>query len=241
MGIDIYVLDFLLRSRRRPLGNTLWLGRQGFHIHPDQAPVAQRILDRHAPGTPLNLLTGTTGYGEALFSWLGATSITAMDNSAYEGSTLLHDLNCPVPDRLRGVFDCIFDGGTIEHVFNVPMALSNVHAMLRPGGVFLSVNAANNQLGHGFYQFSPELMWRVFSRDAGYEIESMCLMDLIGYPTPMDLVDPVMLGRRDEIGPTAGPTYLMVAARKIRHVALLPVQQSDYTRAWVASGQATAN
>ncbi|WP_059413230.1 methyltransferase domain-containing protein [Cupriavidus basilensis] len=236
MGIDVYVLDFLLRTRRSPLGQTLWLGRQGFHIGHDQAPAAQRVLALHAPGTPLAAIAGTTGYAESLFAWLGASAVTAMDHSAYEGAALLHDLNQPVPTYLHGRFDCIFDGGTIEHVFNVPAALANVHAMLRPGGLFLSVNAANNQLGHGFYQFSPELMWRVFSREAGYEVEAMYLMDLAGLPTPRVLTDPEVLGRRDEIGPTAGPTYLMVAARKTANAALAAVQQSDYARTWLAAG-----
>ncbi|WP_020205091.1 class I SAM-dependent methyltransferase [Cupriavidus sp. WS] len=241
MGIDVYVLDFLMRARRRPLGATLWLGRQGFHIGAPQAMLAQAVLDAHAPGTRLPDIAGDTGYGEALFRFLGASSVQAMDQSAYEGATLLHDLNRPVPAALHAGFDCVFDGGTIEHVFNVPVALANVHAMLRPGGVFLSVNAANNQLGHGFYQFSPELMWRVFSAAAGYRMEAMYLMSLAGMPAPQRLTDPERMGRRDEIGSTAGPMYLMVAARKLAGAQPLPhVQQSDYARAWLGTPQAGA-
>jgi hypothetical protein len=35
--------------------------------------------------------------------FLGSTSITSIDYSDYEGATITHDLNRPIPDQLRGV------------------------------------------------------------------------------------------------------------------------------------------
>ena len=122
-------------------------------------------------------LYSDSGYTDVLFEYLGADSTCAMDASAYEGADILHDLNLPVHGSLFGSFDTVFDGGTLEHVFNFPVAISNVQRMLK-NGLFISVNGANNFLGHGFYQFSPELMWRAFS--TGFIIEMMQLCAITG-------------------------------------------------------------
>jgi len=53
----------------------------------------------------------------------------------------------------------------------------------RSGGLFFMVDGANNFLGHGLYQFCPELLWRMFSR-----IELM--LDDVGKPNPRDVPDP---------------------------------------------------
>jgi hypothetical protein len=107
--------------------------------------------------------------------------------------------------------------------------------MLRPGGLFLSVNAANNQLGHGLYQFSPELFWRAFGPESGYTIERMQLVPLSLPPTPLILDDPA--GERREFGPMSAATYLMAAARRSRTApdVDIPVFQSDYVAAWKAN------
>jgi hypothetical protein len=36
-----------------------------------------------------------------------------------------------------------------------------------------AVTPANNQMGHGFYQFSPELFFRVFSQENGYLLRAL--------------------------------------------------------------------
>src|SRR5262249_4812315 len=60
--------------------------------------------------------------------------VDAMDNSNYEGATILHDLNAPIPSSLCESYDIVWDGGTLEHVFNFPLALHNSMKMLRHGG-----------------------------------------------------------------------------------------------------------
>ncbi len=45
------------------------------------------------------------------------------------------------------------------------------------GGHFISVTFANNFLGHGFHQFSPELYFRVFCPANGFEVESLMLCE----------------------------------------------------------------
>jgi hypothetical protein len=106
---------------------------------------------------------GSQYYAEKLLRAFGATEIVSGDGSPYEGATFIHDFNNPLPEEITDQYDTVFDGGSLEHIFNVPVALANLMKLTRVGGRLLSVNGANNMLGHGFYQFSPELLFsRVF-------------------------------------------------------------------------------
>ena len=64
-------------------------------------------------------------YSEPLFKNLGANLIDSMDNSTYEGATVLHDLNLPITEDMKNKYSVIVDGGTFEHVFNFPVAVKN--------------------------------------------------------------------------------------------------------------------
>jgi 2-polyprenyl-3-methyl-5-hydroxy-6-metoxy-1,4-benzoquinol methylase len=57
----------------------------------------------------------------------------------------------------------VFDGGTLEHIFDYPTAIKNCMKMVKPGGHLLLTTPANNWFGHGFYQFSPELFYSFVS------------------------------------------------------------------------------
>jgi len=235
MGVDLYVMDFLLKFRGRALGDTLWLGRQGFHIHDDD--VANSLLHSYDEGLTIDKIKGKTGYCEEFFKYLGSATIRSLDFSDFEGAEIVHDLNLPAPQELINRFDCIFDGGTLEHVFDIRTALLNVKKMLKVGGLLLMVDGANNFLAHGLYQFSPELLWRAFSRRNGFEIELMQLVDVVGKPSPRDVPDPAVLGRRSEVTMSTARTYLLMAARKTLEIsdAEQKVYQSDYVAAWDAS------
>jgi hypothetical protein len=227
MGIDIFVLDYLLDLGGRDLGDALCLGRQGLHVTAEQA---KPILSVRWAGQDFAELAQGDGYAETLLRKLGARSVQSLDFSNFEAAEIVHDLNTLVPEHLVERFDFILDGGTLEHVFDLPMAFANVKAMLKVGGVLVCVDAANNQLGHGLYQFSPELFWRVFSQDAGFEIEDLSLVPAWGPMERIKQTDPG--GIRQEIGVTPSPVYLMMRARKIRSTGDSGVYQSDYVRAW---------
>lgn len=78
----------------------------------------------------------------------------------------------PLPERLYNAYDTVIDGGTIEHVFNVPEALKTSMRLVAPGGRFIALSIANNYCGHGLYQLSPELFYRVFSPENGFRVDS---------------------------------------------------------------------
>jgi SAM-dependent methyltransferase len=43
----------------------------------------------------------------------------------------------------------------MEHIFDVPQVLRNIHAALKPGGRVFHMSPTSNQVDHGFYSFSP--------------------------------------------------------------------------------------
>jgi len=95
---------------------------------------------------------------QALMRMLGAKRVFTCDISDYEGADLIIDLSKPVDPKYHGTFDTIVDMGTLEHIFDLPQALDNVYAMLRPGGTVILGTMANNSVNHGFYSISPTLL-----------------------------------------------------------------------------------
>jgi len=178
---------------------------------------------------------------------LGARHVTTTDYSDYEGATLVHDMNEPVPEKLHGQFDAVVDAGTLEHIFNFPTAIRNLMLMTKVGGTVFVTTVANNLCGHGFYQFSPELMYRIFTDENGFERPRVVMLEGV-YPAvelrPMlgayRVIDPADAGERVGLQ-NRRPVMIMVDAKKKRHVMpfLNPPQQSDYVATWAAGESET--
>ena len=154
MGIDRTGIVAITRSlaHLEKRDNALTIGRQGIHLGQDPAPFCEEMFKK-----------------EFKFK-----NVDSLDNSDYEGASVIHNLNKPI-DPSMTKYDFIFDGGSIEHVFNVPQALENVINLLEIGGVFCSINGNNNFSGHGMYQFSPELYLSSFTDKYGMKIKEMHL------------------------------------------------------------------
>lgn len=100
------------------------------------------------------------------FKSLGLAEIVALDYSPFEGAEVLFDLNQPnPPEALAAAFDLIIDAGTLEHVFHVPNALSNISRMLRIGGRVAHHVPCSGHIDHGLYQFSPTLFSDYYSKN----------------------------------------------------------------------------
>lgn len=90
------------------------------------------------------------------FRELGYSHAESIDNSDFEGATHIADLNSTtLPDKLKERFGLIYNGGTLEHIFDTRAALKNLYDMLVPGGIVVHVGPMNGWVDHGFYQFSP--------------------------------------------------------------------------------------
>ncbi|MDR1149764.1 MAG: class I SAM-dependent methyltransferase, partial [Spirochaetaceae bacterium] len=86
-----------------------------------------------------------------MFKHFGAVTVDSIDYSDYEGASIVHDMNLPVPGHLKEKYDCVWDGGALEHVFNYPTAIKNCMDMVKIGGHLILETPCNNQCGHGFY------------------------------------------------------------------------------------------
>jgi SAM-dependent methyltransferase len=177
------------------------------------------------------------GYSDPLYGILGARNLQTVDVSDYEKASLIHDMNIPVPQSWHQKYSCVIDSGTLEHVFNFPVAIRNCMDMLKPGGHFIGITPANNQMGHGFYQFSPELYFRVFSPANGFEMVKMLIpVGEKGKTDWYEVSDPATVKSRVMLVNSI-PLSLMFIARKVEHkevFASIP-QQSDYTVIWKKS------
>ncbi len=181
-------------------------------------------------------------HAEAFFKRLGAERVDSLDRSAYQSSTLCRDLNDPPPPPPAEGCDLVYDGGTLEHVFHIPNAIATCMSLVKTGGHFMASLPANHWLGHGFYQFSPELFFRVFSPENGFEIVRVFLAENATAAGRLwRILDPAETGVRTLL---SSPRELLVLVWARKTAAVQPFlkwpQQSDYTARW-AGGQEPAD
>lgn len=168
MGIDLNAIKSLdlLVNKDIKLVKIATLGRQSLWIKPFNIKdgLSRKTMKYRKDLEKLKSFE----YAEDLFKIFGANSIESFDFSDYEGTTHIHDMNSPIGEEFKNRYDLVFDGGTLEHIFNFPIAIKNVMEMVKVGGYFLSITCCNNLAGHGFYQFSPELFFRIFNQENGF-------------------------------------------------------------------------
>jgi hypothetical protein len=184
MGLARPALRFIAREHaRQPFaGPVLTLGRQHVYATLEDARAlmrAERLVPAPlAPGdetrTNIPEWRGTpqeTHISDVVFfRLLGLAEVHALDCSDFEGATVVHDLNVPVPAELWNRFDLIVDGGTLEHVFDVRQSLANIGRMLTTGGRIIHVSPTNNWVNHGFFQFSPTLFYDYYAANGFVEL-----------------------------------------------------------------------
>lgn len=222
MGIDTHSLSLLRYATRKhgDLDRTITLGRLTIQL----GPRAARKCAQAARGD----------YGESLLmDTFGASQVDSIDNSDYEGATIVADMNMPVPESLHEQYDTVIDFGCTEHIYDVAQSLRNVAALCRPGGIILHVVPANGFCGHGFYQFSPELFFSRYSTGNGFNETEVFLADLCDIHHWFRVSRPrdgqrINVRSQDEM-------YVLVVTKRVANAGD-EVQQSDYEFAW--EGQA---
>lgn len=260
MGFELVHANFLLYCRSRfdaDFAHTATLGRQALYLNRrDVVALFRKFGVEFDDGTLDEIFEDTclkdlkVGFCEPFLHAIGAKTVISIDASNYENASIIHDMNFPVPDFLQGEFSALIDGGTLEHIFNFPVAIENCLKMIRPGGHFISVAPANNFFGHGFYQFSSELFYRVFCPENGFKVNQVFLCSEKAFAVWHEIPDPASLRGRVELSNQV-PTFQLFVAEKIREDAglhRLP-QQSDYNdilwaqkdEIWTAHGDARAN
>jgi hypothetical protein len=66
------------------------------------------------------------------------------------------DLNFSISEDMAGIAATILDGGTIEHLFDIKQAFTNLHQMVRTGGTIIHISPLT-WFNHGFVNFNPKL------------------------------------------------------------------------------------
>jgi hypothetical protein len=235
MGLDTNGTRALLYARKQGVdfSRTAMLGRQSLHLN--VATLTRNLKDfgfATSAKESVRLLTAEKGYAEPFLRLLGAAEIVSFDVSDFEGATHIHDFNLPLDNKFSRRFTVVLDSGSLEHIFNFPQAISNCMEMVDVGGHFIGITPTNNFLGHGFYQFSPELFFRVFSPPNGFASPQ-----ILAFESPStawyEVVDPDALGDRVSLI-NRRETYLLVIAQKTAEVPLFAggVQQSFYSAQW---------
>ncbi len=245
MGIDNYSFRLIqkLVDEHKLSGAALTLGRQSVNRANERAKVKAFVAG--LSGTPAEALPNANSFElvEAGFRNLGFSTLDAMDVSDYQGANILQDLTQEVPGNLVGKYDLIYDGGTTEHIFDLPVALANLRDMLRVGGVLVSVNMLNGSPGHGLYQFGPDLVWSYWKRGSGFDVLSCAAQPVqedAGY-APFEIPDIGAEGKRFPLKRKLpkGSVFLTYAVRKTAESrAAEKTYQTDYVVKWNTSGSA---
>lgn len=232
MGLDLASIQLLCCAKNMGVDFTesLMIGRQEILCGQDEA-----MRTFSAAGiSPHEICRGE--FGEPVFRLLGAKKVYSVDGSDYEKATYVCDLNEPCPDSLKNRFSVVHDGGTLEHVFNISQALKTCMEMVRVGGSFVQVTVANNFMGHGFWQVSPETLFRVFSKENGYKVKAVLLRVLGNSGNWYKVSDPAEFGGRVELV-NDRPTYICTIAERIEDASIFETfpYQSDYAKRWKAA------
>lgn len=236
MGISRSTLEFLLECQACgvELGETVTLGRQDLLVNYDDiAELLQKYGHSCSEENITEFYEKNQQFAEPILTYIGAKKVVSIDSSDFEGATIVHDFNDPLPDKLKGAFDSVIDGGTTEHVFNLPQAMKNCMDLLKSGGHIISILPANNYCGHGFYQFSPELLFRIFSEENGFRVKKMIFCIHQNNDEWYEVIDPKIAAKRIE-PKSLHPSELLMVAEKMASNGVfrkMP-QQSDYANEW---------
>ncbi|OBK74418.1 hypothetical protein [Mycobacterium sp. 1274761.0] len=249
MGIGYNSAVLLGKAKRNQVcfDKVLTIGHQNLCLLPRQI---EMLSQRH----DVDLSAADYPYGvyadEFLEKFLGAQTVMSLDCSDFEQCDIVHDMNRPIESSLHQTFDVVIDGGSLEHIFNFPVAVANCMNLVKEGGSLFVFTPANNHMGHGFYQFSPELFFRIFDGKYGFQIHDV-LLESRPYPSEelshrswcYSVTDPVKVQNRVTLV-SRRPAQMLVHAVKTKHVNLFqdyPIQ-SDYAAAhadFAMAGQRT--
>ncbi|WP_299425006.1 methyltransferase domain-containing protein [uncultured Shimia sp.] len=222
--------DFLMLGRQR------WMGSRRKR---SAAMFAATLEERFPDLSEEDLTNPNDEYSETFFHKIGFENVDSMDVSDFENATIVQDLADWVPKKLHKKFDVIYDGGTCEHVFDLPTAFRNIDRMLKPGGVMIGHSPCNGWINHGFYQITPEMVYGFWEKTLAYEVLECVLQPILPVYAnrAVTTTNPNETGSRPRLKGKLpdGPIILSYAVRKpMKSVrgGSRKVYQSDYQNRW---------
>lgn len=210
------------------------IGRQGIHEK-------KEFLEKFFTQKKHSFSAGENNYCEDFFKSLGSEIIDSIDYSNFEGATVIQDMNDNIDVNLENRYDLVIDGGSLEHIFDFKTAISNCMKLVKKGGYFIGIFPTNNYSNHGFYQFSPELFFRCFSKSNGFKKGRLFIYQEKERLNLYEMKDPDDYSRRFQFR-SIDRTMCFFISQKIAIKELFKekVLQSDYKKIW-DSQQLTPN
>lgn len=182
MGFPLSVLKLLVKQNKSFTGLALTYGVQGItaqyrdvlnilsenHFSIIEVPENERLVDQK---------TQQSGFlhQKTFFRMLGFENVESIDIISNEGADYIQDLNFPIHNEFKNRYDFIYDGGTLEHCFNVASVLENTVKLLKTEGMILHATTISGWINHGYYQFSPILFFDFYSKN-GFECQEFKLI-----------------------------------------------------------------
>jgi len=243
MGIAKGALSLLfeLKTTVNLQGTICQLGRQTSFVSEKQVG---DIAKKFGFSPPIHTKSVTPWAGivndEFLFRSLGFNDVESIDYDNYEQATHILDLNNEVPEEYYERYDVIYDGGTLEHIFNLPQCLKNIFKMLKPGGIIIhGTLPVNNWVDHGFFQFSPTLFHDYYSNNKWIILRSYIFELPQNHATQPWLIynyDPATIGRLSAGGCGDKRLGIWFVAKKHAESSgdVIPMQGA-YVRDWAKS------
>lgn len=218
MGVAFHELACLrYLASKQELGEVLTIGRHWL------------LVDAATLASELGFLPDESAYCEPVIRHLGASDVKSIDASDYEGADIVADLG--LLQEPPAQFDLVADFGSLEHIFNVPNAFTNMMRLCRIGGRIVHVLPANNLSGHGLWQFSSDVFFELYSSQNGFEGTEVYYASSID-ETRWYRARRARPGERFEFA-SVEPISAICIARKQRDVAELgQIAQPFYSDAW---------
>ena len=228
MALTFHTFKFLekLKNENFFFGETLSLGRLNNLINKDEFKTLKVAF------------SDDTYADNILFENFNLKSLNSLDYSEFENADIICDLNEPI-EKLKKQFDTILDFGTSEHVFNISQCLKNISDLCKINGHIIHCLPANNNCGHGFWQFSPELFFNMYSKKNGFKNTEIFLINLFDKKNWYK-VNKQKLGERLELN-SSEPLYILVKTKKIEKNYFKNINQSDYEYQWSETSKIESN
>ena len=179
MGIIYNNAIMMLKAKKKGVkfDKILTLGHQKFYITNKQI----KSLSKDFNIDISNFKSQYGDYSNDFFKiFLNTSQVESLDYSDYEKCDILHNMNSVISEKYHKKYDVVIDGGALEHIFNFPVAIANCMNMIKQEGSIFIFSMANNHMGHGFYQFSPELYFNVLNNN-GFSVQDV-ILDIYKFP-----------------------------------------------------------
>lgn len=228
MGVNYNIAKYLKRCGDMgcDYSRTVTLGHQEFYISNKK----RAQLEKEVPAYKESL---KQKYSDGMLSALGAKKVDVLDISDYEGANIIHDMNVSISEKYYGKFSCVFDGGATEHVFNFPVAITNIMKILDVGGCYIGAVPSDHVNGHGFYQFGPMMYIQLFCEQNGFKLEELAFSKNPDSGELYVINDPAS-HHRIEVN-SDQPMMIYVFARKIRAIdSEIKLYEGYYQDMWEA-------